>query len=48
MEIHQLLFGYLEGHRLLASSINLEESLNWELVRTTDRPSVTEDELDKG
>ena len=48
MEIDQLLYGYLEGHRLLASSIDLEESLNWELVRTTDRPSVTEDELDQG
>ena len=48
MKIHQLLYGYLEGHRLLASSIDLEESLNWELVRTTDRPSVAENELDQG
>lgn len=48
MKINQLLYGYREGHRLLAGSIDLNESLVWNLVRATDRPSVTSQELESG
>lgn len=48
MKIDQLLYGYREGHRLLAGSIDLNESLVWNLVRATDRPSVPEQELETG
>lgn len=48
MKIEQQLYGYRDGHRLLASSIDLDETLVWELVRATDRPSVSETELQEG
>ena len=48
MKIEQQLYGYRDGHRLLASSAELDETLVWELVRATDRPSVPETELQEG
>lgn len=48
MRIDQLLYGYRNGHRLLAGSIKLSESLTWDLAYATDRPIVSEKELEAG
>lgn len=48
MKIDQFLFGYKDGHRLLAGTTNLSDSLVWELVRTTDRPSTSDRNLENG
>ncbi len=48
MEIDQFLYGYSDGHRLIAGSSELSDSHAWELVRATDRPSVSRAELARG
>lgn len=48
MKVEQFLYGYRDGHRLVAGSTELDDSVAWELVRTTDRPSSTPAELDAG
>lgn len=48
MSVHQFLFGYQNGHRLIAGSTQLEESLLWTLLRETDRPSTSSKDLEGG
>jgi len=48
LNIEQFLFGYNNGHRLLAGSTDLSDDMSWELVRKTDRPSCSDTELKHG
>lgn len=48
MPVEQLLFGYREGHRLIAGSVELDAEVIWGLIRNTDRPSTKSENLLSG